>query len=40
MTAHQEVINGKTHIVNDADQTVVVNRPKHYIGSSGSVWGI
>ena len=39
MTAHQEVINGKTHIVNDVVQTVVVNRPKHYIGSSGSVWG-
>ena len=39
MTAHQEVINGKTHIVNDVDQTVVVNRPKHYVGSNGSVWG-
>ena len=39
MTAHQEVISGKTHIVNDVDQTVVVNRSKHYIGSGGSVWG-
>lgn len=38
MDGHQEMIDGKTHVVNDLDQTVVTNRPKHYIGSSGSVW--
>ena len=25
--------------MNDVDQTVVMNRPKYYIGSNGSVWG-
>ena len=38
MVGHKEIIDGKTHVVNHLDQTVVTNRPKHYIGSSGSVW--
>lgn len=38
MTGHQEIIEGKPHPVNDIDQTVVSVRPKHYNGSSGSVW--
>lgn len=29
---------GKICVVNDTDQTVVMLRPKYYIGSSGSVW--
>lgn len=29
---------GKVCTVNDTDQTVVMLRPKFYIGSSGSVW--
>lgn len=28
----------KICVVNDTDQTVVMLRPKYYIGSSGSVW--
>ncbi|CAH3184731.1 unnamed protein product [Porites lobata] len=38
MVGHKEIIDGNTHVVNHLDQTVVTNRPKHYIGSSGSVW--
>lgn len=37
MAGHQEIIEG-SHPVNDVDQTVVTVRPKHHIGSSGSVW--
>ena len=39
MTGYQEIIEGKLHPVNDIDQTVLSVRPKHYIGSSGSVVG-
>ena len=38
MVGHKEIIDGNTHVVNHLDQIVVTNRPKHYIGSSGSVW--
>ena len=38
MTGHQEIIDGKLHLVNDKDQTIVTVRPKYYIGSSGSIW--
>lgn len=38
MTGHQEIIDGKLHLVNDTDQTIVTLRPKYYIGSSGSIW--
>lgn len=38
MAGHQEIIDGKLHLVNDTDQTVVTVRPKYFIGSSGSVW--
>jgi len=38
MVGHKEIIDDNTHVVNHLDQTVVTNRPKHYIGSSGSVW--
>ena len=38
MNGHQEVIDGKLHLVNDIDQTIVTVRPKYYIGSSESVW--
>ena len=38
MTGHQEVIDGKLHLVNDTDQTIVTVRPKYFIGSLGSVW--
>ena len=38
MTGHQEVIDGKLHLVNDTDQTIVTVRPKYFIGSSGSLW--
>jgi hypothetical protein len=37
MAGHQEIIEGN-HPVNDVDQIVVTVRPKHHIGSSGSVW--
>ena len=37
MVGHKEIIDGNTHVVNHLDQTVVTNRPKHNIGSSGSV---
>ena len=35
---HVEEIEGKNNLINDKDQTVVIIRPKYYIGSSGSVW--
>ena len=38
MAGHQEVIDGKIHLVNDTDQTIVTVRPKYVVGSSGSVW--
>ena len=38
MVGHQESIDGNTHVINHLDQTVDTNRPKHYMGSSGSVW--
>ena len=38
MTRHRETIDGKLHLVNDTDQTIVTMRPKYYIGSSGSIW--
>lgn len=38
MVGHKEIIDGNTHVVNHLDQIVVTNLPKHYIGSSGSVW--
>ena len=37
MAGHQEINEGKPHPVNDVDQTAVTVRPKHNIGSSGSV---
>ena len=37
MVGHKEIIDGNTHVVNHLDQTVATNRPKHYIGISGSV---
>ena len=33
-----EEIEGENNLVNNDDQTVVVIRPKYYIGSSGSIW--
>jgi hypothetical protein len=39
MAGHQEINEGKPHPVNDVDQTAVTVRPKHNIGSSGSVGG-
>ena len=38
MTGHQEIIDGKLHLVNDTDQTIVTVRLKYYIGSWGSIW--
>ena len=38
MTGHQEIIDGKLHLVNDKDHTIVTVRPKYYTGSSGSIW--
>ena len=35
---HIEKIEGNTELITDQDQSVVTIRPKHYIGSSGSVW--
>ncbi|CAB3976669.1 RNA-directed DNA polymerase from transposon X-element [Paramuricea clavata] len=35
---HVEEIEGKNNLINDKDQTVVIIRPKYYIGRSGSVW--
>ena len=35
---HVEEIENKNNLVNDNDQTIVIIRPKYYIGSSGSVW--
>ena len=35
---HIENIVGKDELISDQDQTVVIIRPKYYIGSSGSVW--
>ena len=30
MTGHQEIIDGKLHLVNDKDHTIVTVRPKYY----------
>lgn len=35
---HIPNIDGKDELISDKDQSVVVVRPKHYIGSSGTVW--
>ena len=35
---HVEEIENKNNLVNDNDQTIVIIRPKYYIGNSGSVW--
>ena len=35
---HVEEIENKNNLVNDNDQTIVIIRPKYYIGSSDSVW--
>ena len=35
---HIEKIEGKDELITDQAQSVVTIRPKHYIGSSGSVW--
>jgi hypothetical protein len=33
-----EVEDGKTDLIRDEDQSIVIVRPKYYVGSSGSVW--
>ena len=38
MTGHQEIIDGKLHLINDKDHTIVAVRPKYYTSSSGSIW--
>ena len=35
---HFETIQGKHELTRDQDQSLVIIRPKYYIGSSGSVW--
>ena len=35
---HIETIQGKDELISDQDQSLVIIRPKYYIGSSGSVW--
>ena len=35
---HIEAIQGKYQLISDRDQSLVIIRPKYYIGSSGSVW--
>ena len=35
---HIEKIEGKNELITNQDQSVVTIRPKHYIGSSESVW--
>ena len=35
---NDKIIDGKLHLANDKDQTVVTIRLKYNIGSSGSIW--
>ena len=35
---HTEKIEEKEELISDQDQSVVIIRPKYYIGSCGSVW--
>lgn len=35
---HILTIDGKDELISDKDQSVVVIRPKHYIGSNSTVW--
>ena len=35
---HLQSIDGSQKMIHDFDQTLVMVRPKHYVGSSGSTW--